>query len=103
MSLFKKISIILAVMFIVQGSISCFGQIVFNKGYFINNRNEKIECLIKNYDWMYNPVKIEYKLQDASDIVTAGIDSIKEFGINDFSRFVRAEVKIDCAPVGVNS
>jgi len=99
----KRSSIILAILFIVLGNISCFGQIVFSKGYLINNRNQKIECLIENYDWMYNPVKIEYKIQEASDIVTAGIDSIKEFGINDFSRFVRAMVKIDRSPVGLNS
>ena len=99
----KRSSIILAIMFIVLSNISCFGQIVFSKGYFINIRNQKIECLIKNYDWMNNPVKIEYKLQDASDIITAGIDSIKEFGINDFSRFVRAKVKIDRSPVELNS
>jgi hypothetical protein len=81
---------------------ACFGQIVFERGYFIDNNNNKTECLIKNYDWRTNPVKIEYKLDDSTYVRKTDITAIKEFGIYDFSRFIRAKVKIDRSSVDIN-
>jgi hypothetical protein len=83
-------------------TLSCFGQIVFEKGYFIDNKNIKTECFIKNYDWRTNPVKIEYKLNDSTEVLKTDITAIKEFGIYDFSRFIRATVKIDRSSVDIN-
>lgn len=76
-----------------------FGQITYDKGYFIDNNNQRVECLIKNYDWKNNPDEIEFMTSDTSEKQTAGISSIKEFGINGSSRFVRADVKIDVSPM----
>jgi hypothetical protein len=81
----------------------CFGQIVFEKGYFIDNNNSKTECLIKNYDWRTNPVKIEYKLNDSTEVQKMDITTIKEFGIYNFSRFIRAKVKIDRSSVDITN
>lgn len=39
-------------------------QINFEKGYFISNDNEKIECLIKSIDWKNNPTEFKYKLNE---------------------------------------
>jgi hypothetical protein len=72
-----------------------FAQISFEKGYIINNNNQKIECLIKNYDQKNNPTKIEYKTSENSESQQAGISSIKEFGINGCSKFIRVEINID--------
>lgn len=76
-------------------TLTSYAQITYDKGYFIDDGNNKIECLIKNYNWDSNPTKIEYKLTDNSESITKDISSLKEFGINNYSRYVRADVKID--------
>lgn len=72
-----------------------FSQIQFEKGYFINNSDQKIECLIKNVDWLDNPVNFHYKLDENAKIETQDISAVKEFGISKWSRFVRNTVDVD--------
>ena len=43
---------------------NCCAQISFEKGYYIDNSNQKVDCLIKNVDWKNNPTSFEYKLSD---------------------------------------
>jgi len=52
--------------FILFICLSVSAQIEFEKGYIINNQNQRIECLIKNRDWMNAPKQIEYKLSEES-------------------------------------
>jgi hypothetical protein len=68
---------------------------VFEKGYFINDNNERIECLIKNIDWKNNPSEFKYKLSETSAELSDGIQSVKEFGINNISKYERAVVNMD--------
>ncbi len=78
--------------------ISClnsYAQIQFEKGYFINNEGERTECLIKNKDWRYNPVKFDYKLSEDTPPNKRSLDEIKEFGIYKFSKYIKAIVEID--------
>jgi len=70
-------------------------QIVYENGYFINDNNEKTECIIKNIDWQFNPSEFEYKLSETSETQTASIRFVKEFGITNVSKYVRAKVNID--------
>ena len=86
----------------VQFSLICFSQIVFTKGYIVNNKGLKIACLIKNKDWLYNPSKIEYKLNENSETINVDRDSIQEFGIENFSRYVRTTIKIDRSPIQIS-
>jgi hypothetical protein len=81
--------------FLALSTFSSFGQVLFEKGYFIDNENNRIECLIKNYDWKNNPKEFEFKTDKSDEIQKAGISSVKEFGISGFSKYVRANVKID--------
>jgi hypothetical protein len=74
---------------------SGFTQIIFEKGYFINNSNEKIKCLIKNNDWKNNPVEFKYQLTDSSEIKTANIKMVKEFSIDNTSKYYRRTISID--------
>jgi len=76
-------------------SLNCYSQISFEKGYYINNSNEKVDCLIKNIDWMNNPTGFEYKLTENSDSQKATIKTVKEFGIYNTSKYGRYLVKID--------
>jgi hypothetical protein len=88
----KQLSIIA---FIIISSIELHSQIVFENGYFINESNEKVECLIKNMDWEYNPTEFEYKLSPNETIQKTTIQNVKEFGINNVSKYIRAKINID--------
>lgn len=83
---------------------SCaIGQINFESGYFIYNNNQRVECLIKNADWKNNPTEFEYKLKANAETQTGTLISAKEFGITGFSRYVRADVKIDISPADLDN
>ena len=72
-----------------------FGQIKYEKGYFINNNQQRIECFIKNLDWKYNPVEFNYKLNESAGPEVGNLATVREFGIENCCKFVNAEVKID--------
>lgn len=76
-------------------SVSCMGQINFEKGFFINKVNTRVECFIKNMDWMNNPTSFKYKLTENGEIEKAEMNDVKEFSIDNSVKFVRAEVDID--------
>lgn len=72
-----------------------YSQIVFEKGYFINENDQKVDCLIKNIDWNNNPEGFEYKLSPNANIEKASIENVKEFGIDGISEYIRATVQMD--------
>lgn len=83
-------------------AIQYYSQIVFEKGYFINESNQEIACLIKNKDWKNNPTQFEYKITQDSNIQKADIGNVKEFGINGISKYIRATVQIDLSGNKIN-
>ncbi|WP_298534254.1 tRNA modification GTPase [uncultured Algibacter sp.] len=87
----KYLTIILVIFFNLISN----AQITFEKGYFINNNGQRIECLIKNVDWEINPIEFKYKLTQDSEQKTQNIKSTKEFGIYNFSKYIKANVGID--------
>lgn len=87
----KTIFAILIVVF----SIKSHSQINFDKGYYINNKGDKVEGFIKNLDWKNNPTEIEFRLSDDTSPEKIGISTIQEFGIDRFSKYVRCRVQID--------
>ena len=92
MKMKKNVALILI---ILAFSLKGYSQIIFEKGYFINNSNQKIDCLIKNNDWKNNPETFEYKLSENSEPAIADVKSAKEFGIYSISKYIRSTVKID--------
>ncbi|WP_298767173.1 tRNA modification GTPase [uncultured Polaribacter sp.] len=76
-------------------TINVFAQTSFVKGYFINNSNEKINCFIKNEDWLNNPTEFKYKIEQNSEKKTLTINSVKEFGVVNTFKYVRRKVDID--------
>ncbi|WP_396601706.1 tRNA modification GTPase [Algibacter sp. R77976] len=76
-------------------SFNCYSQISFENGYYIDNNNQKINCLIKNLDWRNNPTEFKYKLSGNSELNKKTIKSVKEFGIHNALKYVRSSVKID--------
>jgi len=87
----KQILLIIPIIF----GPKCFSQISFENGYYIDNSNQKVECLIKNNDWESNPTKFDYKHTDTTKQKTLTIESVKEFGIYNRSKYVRYTVNID--------
>jgi hypothetical protein len=67
----------------------------FEKGYYINSNKSKIECLIKNEEWTFNPTQFECIVnnEEKPRIVTA--NEIEEIAIGDEFKFVKAVVNID--------
>ena len=86
---------LLLALFTLILSVNSSAQINFEKGYFINNSGEKTECLIKNIDWKNNPTEFLYKLLENDTPKTATIEMVKEFGVNNISKYSRANVNID--------
>lgn len=92
----------LALALFVISFIKCYSQIVFEDAYFIDESNKKIECLIKNLDWRNNPTEFEYKLSQEDIVKTATIQSVKEFGIYDDSKYIKAKTNIDRSSDQIN-
>jgi hypothetical protein len=76
-------------------SLNCYSQVSFEKGHYVDNNNQKTNCLIKNIDWKNNPTEFEYKLSENGESKKITIKSIKEFGIDNTSKYVRSTVNID--------
>ncbi|WP_026976196.1 outer membrane beta-barrel protein [Flavobacterium tegetincola] len=87
----KKLLLIITVLL----SVNSYSQITFEKGYIIDHLNQKTECLIKNSDSKRNPVELEYRLSDESEIKTATIQNVQEFGIYNVFKYISATVNID--------
>jgi len=88
----KKVSFLFLTLFISSNAIA---QIDFQKGYFITNNNERKACLIRDLDWKNNPVSFEYKLTENSKTQIGDINDIREFGIDENSKFIRKKVEIN--------
>lgn len=88
----KKQLLILLTIFL---SFNNYAQISFEKGYYIDNSGQKIECLIKNIDWKNNPTEFQYKLSESADQKKAIIGFTKEFGIYNVSKYLRSTINID--------
>jgi len=84
----------------------CFtvsSQIKFEKGYFIDNVDNRTECLIKNEGWFYNPSEFTYKFSDSTKSKVFKISNIKEFGIYNISKYERHNVKIDLSSENIQN
>ena len=76
-------------------TINSYSQITFDKGYYINNNGQKIDCLIKNIDWDNTPTEFEYKLTADSNKKKNSLKTVKEFGVYGYSKYIRSKVQID--------
>ena len=85
----------LTLFFALTLSLNSFSQSTFVKGYFINNANEKTNCLIKNVDWLNNPTEFRYRINENSKVKTLTIDDVKEFGVLNTFKYVRHIVDIE--------
>ena len=96
----KKLIIPILLIFIALHS---FGQIRFESGYFIDNHNRRVECLVKNTDWKNNPSEFDYKLTSNGITEKGNLTTVKEFGVTGFSKYIMADIKIDLSSYDVNN
>jgi len=80
--------------FLILG-LNGFTQNSFQKGYYINNSDKRVDCLIKNNGWLSNPTEFKYKLSENSEQKTQTINSVKEFEITGITKYVRHDIDID--------
>lgn len=72
-----------------------YSQVTYEKGYYINNDNKKIDCFIKEPGWDSNPTEFKYKLSEDSQPQLQSIKTIKEFGVYNESKYIKQSVLID--------
>ncbi|CAA9200908.1 porin family protein [Flavobacterium collinsii] len=78
-----------------MAALNSYSQVAFENGYFINENNQKINCLIENLDWKNAPNSFRYQLPENKDILTADLKAVKEFTIIGQSKYIKTLVKID--------
>ena len=76
-------------------SIRLYAQVEFERGYFVDTRNQKTECLIKNASWKNNPTEFTYKLSENSSTLVAKVSDVTEFGIENSMKYLGADVQLD--------
>jgi hypothetical protein len=85
----------LTIIFLLFALSPLAAQIKFEPGYYISNDGTKTVGLIENRDWRYNPSEIKFKTNESSEAITVGMDGIQEFGIDQFSKYIKATVDVD--------
>ncbi|WP_300569465.1 outer membrane beta-barrel protein [Flavobacterium sp.] len=81
-----------------------YAQIKFEKAYFIDNNNIKIECFIKNFDWKNNPTHFEFKKNETDgEITTKTVKEVKEFSIEEGNRYISQNIAVDTSSVDIRS
>lgn len=80
-----------------------FAQIQFENGYYIDNNDQKIDCQIRNIDWRNNPTFFNYRLSENDDAIKMTLESVKEFSINNTSKYVRSIINIDRSSDNINN
>ncbi len=78
-------------------------QITFEKGYYINNLDQREEGSIKNKDWKSNPSQFEFKDSENTAPKTVTLKYAKEFGFEDGSKYIRATVNVDRSSTTLNT
>lgn len=78
-------------------------QITFEKGYIIDNNNNKVECLIENKLYHKNTVFVRYKKSPKGEIYQGSTENIKEFSIPKKIKFKRFDVKLDISSSNNNN
>lgn len=90
------------IIFILVVSTQVWSQINFEKGYYINKYNKKIEGLIKNKGWLDNPKEIYFKKDSISEPLEIKIVDLLEFQIDKSSKYKMVNVKMDMSSHNIN-
>ena len=61
----------------ISYSMKSNAQISYVEGYYINNSNQRVDCLIRNVDGRNNPLEFEYKITEQAEKETLTIKICK--------------------------
>lgn len=86
--------LILPILILIFSSHKGYTQIKFERGYFIDNNDEKVDCFINNLDWYFNPTEFVYKISNEANPTRMELSGVKEFKVGNH-KYVRESVKID--------
>ena len=67
----------------------------FKEGYIVNNRQERIDCLIRNFSNKESAKNYEYRLKGSKEIEEITLSKIEEFGIDNELKWIRAIIVVD--------
>lgn len=84
-------------------NLTVFSQTNFLPGYYIQENGTKINCLIKNEDWIGNPKTFEYKFEESGELKIGSIANISEFGAGSTFKYIRATMEVDQSTDVVNN
>lgn len=86
---------LLLLLFILSG-LNVIAQKDFEKGFYIDSNNNKVECFIKNQDWMGIPSKIDYMISENGQSETIDFSKMNAFQIYNSSHYyIKTEVDVD--------
>jgi len=68
-----------------------YAQANFKSGFIIKNGGEKVNCLILEEDWKYNPTTFTYKLEDSNGVLTGTLSEIEAFGVESSFKYIKKE------------
>ncbi len=72
-----------------------YTQILFEEGYYIDNSDRRVDCLIKFADWKNNPAGFDYRLTPDGEIKRALVADVSEFGVRNVIKYIRGTVDLD--------
>lgn len=75
----------------------------FKEGYIVNNRHEKIPCLIRNSGDEESTQYFEYRLMGSKTTQRIELSTVEEFGIEGEFKCIRALISIDMSPDRIKS
>ena len=75
----------------------------FKEGYIVNNRHEKIPCLIRNSGDEESTQYFEYRLMGSKTTQRIELSTVEEFGIEGEFKCIRALISIDKSPDRIKS
>ncbi len=80
-----------------------YAQVKFEKGYYIDNAGNRVECFIKNVDKENNPTDFMYKMSEEAGAEKLTIDDVSEFGSDNQYKYIRAIVDVDKSSPDIKS
>jgi hypothetical protein len=79
------------------------GQIKFVDGYIVDNHDQRIACKIINAGNEESAMDYQYRLKEEKEIRNIELSRIKEFGIDNELKCIRALVTIDVSPTRISN
>lgn len=73
-------------------------QTTYKPGYYITQKGERVDCLIKNSNWLNSPESITYKLSKEGDKQTINTSELKSFEINNLRKYTNVDTYVDESP-----